>query len=86
MLATVESALTLSPGTIAAIVFGVAGVLLTVVGSLVKVAFDVGKIRGMLQTRLETVEQKAATTEREVKKHAGRLSAIEAILPLHGCT
>lgn len=84
MLAAIETNLTIGPGTIAAI----AGVAVTIVFSMVKVAFDTGAIRGMLQTRLEAVEKKADQTDRTVQSHAGKLSAIEARLPplLQGCT
>jgi len=82
MLAAAESTFTLGPGSIAAIV----GVVLTIVGSIVKVAFDTGAIRGMLQTRLEAVEKKADRTETTLSDHAGRLAKIEVVLPkLQGC-
>lgn len=75
MLAAIETNLTIGPGSLAAI----AGVVLTIVFSMVKVAFDVGAIRGMLQTRLEVVERKADETERRVDAHAEKLSALEAV-------
>ena len=81
MILIAETTLTLGAGTLVALLSAAVGML----GTAIKVAVDVGAIRGALETRLTAVEKKADQTEARTALHAADLAALKTRFNSQGC-